>query len=363
MDRQLVVWCPELLVEEEDGRRSRAFAQVMALSGAYCPAVAAIGPGVCALAARGPARYFGGEDRLARRLQDDLAGEGQVGVADGLFAALLAARTAVGGPVVVPPGETPAFLAPWPVEVLDRPELADLLHRLGLPTLGAFASLPTRHGLGRLGAEAVRCQEVARGISGELPGLRLAPRVRPPAAPAAGPGGPARQAGFWGEASAAADRAELAVRHLEPLVGPEGAVVGRLQGGRGPSERARLVPWSGRHLDPVRPGAEPWPGQLPPPAPAVVPARPLPAVLVDRVGGEVGCSAAGLPTAAPARLSVAGGPWQEVTAWAGPWPADERWWAGPQRRRRARMQLVTAVGLAYLVVREGTAWWVEGAYD
>ena len=139
-------------------------------------------------------------------------------------------------------------------------------------------------------------------------------------------------------------------------------MVGRLQVGRGPSERARLVPWTGRHLEPARPGSEPWPGQLPPPAPAVVPARALPAALVDGGGGEIGCSATGLTTAAPARLSVTGGPWQEVAAWAGPWPADERWWAAGHRRR-ARMQLVTTSGAAYLVVREGTAWWVEGAYD
>ena len=123
------------------------------------------------------------------------------------------------------------------------------------------------------------------------------------------------------------------------------------------------MPWAGRHLEPARSGSEPWPGQLPPPAPAVVPARLVPAVLVDRAGGEIGCNAAGLATAAPARLSVTGGPWQEVVAWAGPWPADERWWAGAEHRRRARMQLVTAPGAAYLLVREGTAWWVEGAYD
>ena len=38
-----------------------------------------------------------------------------VGVADGLFAAVLAARAAVGtGAVIVPPGETHSFLAPCP---------------------------------------------------------------------------------------------------------------------------------------------------------------------------------------------------------------------------------------------------------
>ena len=55
------------------------------------------GAGVCAFGARGPARYFGGETALAARIiaaVADLGVESRVGVADGLFAALLAARAA-----------------------------------------------------------------------------------------------------------------------------------------------------------------------------------------------------------------------------------------------------------------------------
>ena len=39
--------------------------------------------------------------------------------------------------------QTAAFLAPFPVTALERPELADLLGRLGVRTLGAFADLPS----------------------------------------------------------------------------------------------------------------------------------------------------------------------------------------------------------------------------
>ena len=72
------------------------------------------------------------------------------------FAAGLAARAAEEralDAVVVPRGESPAFLAPWPVTVLAGSvdaahgggrELVDLLARLGLRTLGAFAELPDR---------------------------------------------------------------------------------------------------------------------------------------------------------------------------------------------------------------------------
>jgi len=387
MERLLVVRCPELLQEQEDGRVARAFAGVVEVVASFSPAAGAVRPGVCAVPTRGPSRYFGGDVRLAQRIATALGQtntalgqvEGHIGVADGLFAAVLAAQAAGDDPVVVPAGRSAHFLAPWPVEVLEQPGLADLLRRLGIRTLGAFAALPTRHVLGRLGAEGSVCHELARGMRSELPGYRLVPRRDP--AMAAGSNGDAgnrsvgngktgavntgahvRQAGFWGEAAEAEARAQRAVEHLEQLLPPDGVVVGRLHGGRGPAERARLVPWAGRRLDPAVPGPEPWPGQLPAPAPVSVMALARTSVVDDR-GAELEVSASGLPSAPPQRLSIGGGPWQPVTAWAGPWPVDERWWSRRKRRRRARMQLVTAGGMAYLVVREDAGWWVEGAYD
>ena len=68
----------------------------------------------------------------------------RVGVADGPFAAHLAARSAEAadrGFRVVGPGETAAFLAPLPVTTLEAPELTDVLVRLGIRTLGALADL------------------------------------------------------------------------------------------------------------------------------------------------------------------------------------------------------------------------------
>ena len=106
----------------------------------------------------------------------------------------------------------------------------------------------------------------------------------------------------------------------------------------------------------------PWPGQVPPPAPAVVLDQPVPALLTDIAGRSVGVTGAGVASSAPARLSVAGGPWAEVARWAGPWPSDERWWS-PRRRRQARMQVVTAGGAAHLLTRERGGWWLEATYD
>lgn len=370
MERVLVVWCPEFLEEREDGRGARTFTRVVEAVAAFSPAASPVRPGVCALPTRGPSRYFGGDEQLARLVadtlagvdalagEDDPAGRARIGVADGLFPAVLAAQAAEDGPVVVPPGKSAAFLAPWPIEALDQPELADLLRRLGIRTLGDFAALPARHVLGRLGTVGVVCHELAGATRSEPPGYRAAPRRQPGETSAS-------QVGFWGGAAESEARAERVLWRLQQLVHPEEMVVGRLRGGRGPDERARLVPWAGRKLEP-RPagpstGGAPWPGRLPSPAPAVLFEQPLPASLVDPDGAEVEVTAAGLTSAVPCRLSVAGGRWQAATAWAGPWPSDERWWS--VRRRRARMQLVTETGRAYLLVREGAGWWVEGAYD
>lgn len=366
MERLLVVWCPDLVEEQEDGRGARAFGQVVEAVSAFSPAVGVVRPGICAVPTRGPSRYFGGDKRLARRLLAMLV-DGpnpaplvRIGVADGLFAAVLAARAPAVDPVVVPPGGTPGFLAPWPVEVLERPELADLLRRLGVRTLGAFAALPRRHVLARFGAEGAACHAVAAGIRGELVGMRAPCRTL---ALAGDDRARPRQPGFWGQAAAAEARAEQAVAGAVALLHPEGVVVGRLQGGRGPAERARLVPWTGRRVGGAAPGAEPWPGRIPAPAPVTVLERPVPAVLADATGAGLRVSAGGVLTTAPARLSVSGGPWAAVAAWAGPWPADEQWWSHRGRRRRARMQLVCEAGAAYLVVREHGGWWVEGVYD
>jgi hypothetical protein len=389
VERLLVVRCPGLLEEHEHGREARTSAAVARTLATFATRVDLVRPGVCAVPTRGPSRYFGGDAALAckadkavtREIPDLAVG---VGIADGLFAALLASCVAApGGPVVVPPGEASAFLAPWPVSALDRPDLADLLGRLGIRTLGAFAALPGSEVLARFGTDGAICLRVASGIEGELPGLRLffpdpgaarprrGPRRRAPTTAPAEDGNPAasRQGGFWGGTAGGDARAARAAADVQALLGPESVVRGRLQGGRGPGQRFRLLPWTGPDdAAPSEPtGAVndngPWPGQIPPPAPAVVLAHPLPVQLADTAQRTVGVSASGAVTAPPARLSVAGGAWVGVGQWAGPWPADERWWSVQGRRRRARIQVVTSNGVAHLLACERGTWWLEATYD
>ena len=367
MDRLLVVRCPDLLEEDEGGAVLRTFAEVIAAVEAYCPWVTAVRCGICSLPARGPARYFGGEDALAEIVQE-AAGQvtpAEVGVADGLFAAVLAA----GRGLIVPAGGTPAFLAPLPVALLGQDDLTGLLDRLGIRTLGGFADLPDPHVLGRFGADGAHAHRVAGGRSGELADLRQ-PRVARLLAGGAADDAPmVAEPGFWGGVSDADARAARCLAAAQELLGADGVVTVRLQGGRSPAERARFVTWTagerprgaipGAMRPATMPGA-PWPGQIPAPAPAVVHPDLIRADLADVRGEPVRVSARGLLTAAPDRLSVEGGPWEPLSGWAGPWPSDERWWSR-SRRRGARLQAVTARGAHLLLVERGH-WWVEATY-
>jgi protein ImuB len=188
--REAQARCPELIVVGHDpARDARDFEPVVAAVEAVTPGVAVHRPGACAVAARGPAGYFGGERRVAERLVDQVAEscgvECQVGVADGIFAALYAARDGV----VVEPGHSAEFLAGLDVAALDRPELADILRRLGIRTLGAFAGLPETDVLARFGQDAALAHRLARGLDPHPlnartppPDLEVTADLDPPAA-------------------------------------------------------------------------------------------------------------------------------------------------------------------------------------
>jgi len=534
--------CPELTVLPHDpARDARAFEPVVAAVEAIAPGVEIVRAGVCAVAARGPARYYGSDAaaaaRFAAQVTETCAVACQTGVADGPFAAELAAREGV----IVPPRRSRDFLGPFPVATLERPELADLLRRLGIRTLGAFADLPARDVLVRFGPDGALAHRLARGLDhrplatrrpppdlavqtefdppvervdtaafaartlaeelqarlrghglactrigieartehgeelsrvwrhdGVLTASAIADRVRwqldgwltgaasrlpgrdavpprhgdcppPRAAPlphssprpmphraphgALGDGGsrddavhPAHgghpgggggagggvppvpggarggsapagstrrptagivllrlvpehvmhhgglQLGLWGGLGDDADRAHRAFDRIQGLLGPDSVVTAVLGGGRGPGEQVRFVPWGDERL-PALPTEPPWPGRVPPPAPATVFTQLMPARVTDSTGAPVGVTGRLAVTAAPEWVSVAGRQEVEVTAWAGPWPAEERWWDQQAARRRVRFQVLTADGAAWLLVLENGRWQVEAAYD
>jgi protein ImuB len=440
--------CPHVVVVPDDpARDARAYEPVVAAVEELAPGVEVVRPGSCALAARGPARYFGSEAGAAERIVEHIAQttrvEAQVGVAEGVFAAGLAARSGR----LIEPGATVDFLEGVDIAALDRPELVDLLRRLGVGTLGAFAALPATSVLARFGLDAALAHRLAAGRDerplaarqpppdldvgqvfdeplervdmaafaarqlaerlherlaghglactrlgiaaltehgqelyrtwrhdGLLTAAAIADRVRWQldgwlARTGRGPGGLVRlrlypdgimeyaglQLGLWGDAGEERDRAHRALTRVQGMLGPEAVVTAVPGGGRDPGERIRVVPWG----DERTPGEErPWPGQLPAPSPATVPPVPVPVDVFDAEGGPVGVTARLELTAPPARLGT-----DEIAAWAGPWPVDERWWAPEESSRRVRFQVRLADGRAYLLVLEAGAWTVRGVYD
>ncbi|MDI6097932.1 DNA polymerase Y family protein [Actinoplanes sp. NEAU-A12] len=168
--------CPHLVVVEHDaGRDARAFEPVVAAIEEVVAGVEVLRPGVCAAAVRGPARYFGGEEAAAERIVEQVAlacaVECQIGIADGVFAAGIAARTGR----IVEAGKSREFLSSVPVEALEEPELTDLLKRLGVVTLGDFAALPAGDVLTRFGFEGALAHRLASGGDSRPLALRKPP--------------------------------------------------------------------------------------------------------------------------------------------------------------------------------------------
>lgn len=461
--------CPELVIFEHDEvRDARLFEPVAAAVEELAPGIEVVRPGLVTVAARGPVGYWGSPERAAERIVDHVAVhagvEAQVGFADGLFAATLAAQRGL----VVPPGGAREFLAPLGVHELDPPaehrpdraDLVDLLRRLGLRTLGAFAAVPERDVASRFGRDAVLAHRLAGGLE-ERPRVRRRPppelsvtqALDPPvdrvdaaafAAKAlaerlhrvladrglactrlgirattengeqlrrvwrcADPLTPqgiadrvrwqldgwltrerltsglhllqldpeevvdaaALQLGLWPGAGQdqgeAAERAARAMVHVQGLLGPDAVVTPVLQGGRGPVDRVRLVPWGDERVPTTDPDP-PWPGRLPAPSPATVFTSPEPVVLVDEAGGDVVVTGYAELVGRPTRM-VHSGQTRRVVAWSGPWPVDERWWDEDTAVRAARLQVLGAAPdgeeLAYLLIRTGGKWAVEGVYD
>jgi protein ImuB len=171
------------------------------------------------------------------------------------------------------------------------------------------------------------------------------------------------QLGLWGGDRAAAERAARALVRLQALLGPEAVTVPVLRGGRTPDERVAWVPF-GEEIPPPS-VAEPWPGAIPAPAPAVVFRPPRPAELLDAGGRPVTVSGRGQASGEPARLRCADlpGGGGVVEGWAGPWLHDLRWWDPFSRRRRALWQVKVAGGVAALVAVEGGRASLEAVYD
>jgi protein ImuB len=452
-----------------DHEAARVFERVIQSVTEFCPAVEAVEPGVCAFAARGPARYFGGEEVVAGKIIGAVAQLGvecRIGVADGLFAAGLAARpddaphedahdaAHEDAITVVPAGGTAEFLGRQPVNVLADPELAGLLIRLGIRTLADLAALPVQDVANRFGAtgtaahrlasgcdprpvaasahaeelsvtqefdppetsaeplvfaakalaEQLHAGLAAKGLScvrvqvcarwedarehsrlwrhdGLLTAVQVADRVRwqldgwrAETGSRAETGGvvllrlvpdqmvraTGQQMALWGEA-VVSDRVARAAMRVQALLGHDAVLRPSLSGGRNAAEQVTQRPFWEKE-EPRFPRDRPWPGQIPGAAPACVLPEPREALVTDEAGQVVTVSGRCVVSGIPATLTVSTDPPREITGWAGPWPLAERWWDPDTASRRARFQLVTRDGRAWLAAVRDGRWQIEAGY-
>lgn len=190
--REAQARCPHLRLEVADpARDARAFDTVVRAVGQLVPRLEITEPGTLAFLARGPARYFGGEPGMAVEVlaaaAGAVAGQWGLGVADGRFAAAIAARRAAeavppgerspGQSQVVPPGvaATRRFLQSLPISLLTEAagvptELVGLFRRLGLPVLGSLAALPEADVVARFGPIGGFAHRLAAGGDDRPPG-------------------------------------------------------------------------------------------------------------------------------------------------------------------------------------------------
>jgi protein ImuB len=183
--------------------------------------------------------------------------------------------------------------------------------------------------------------------------VRFVPETVEPAA--------AHAENLWGGGTD--ERVDRGVAKVQAMLGYDAVLSPVRQGGRTPADRQALVPWGERPVG-LRPLDQPWPGQIPSPAPTRVFAEPWATAVVDEAGRPVAVTERGVVTAEPSRFhtGVAHG-WQKVLTWAGPWPVDEQWWADEPRGRSARFQMVAVDGRAYLMRCDGGQWWTEAVYE
>jgi protein ImuB len=162
------------VLKRDIGDETRRFEPVVQLIEDLVPRVEVVSPGLVFVPVSGAMRFYGGEDSLAERVDEELdemmgnrrGGEFLVGIADGPFAARWAAATATSGdPRVVT--DTFTFLSRLDLvtlrEAMGGDEMIDTFRWLGIATLGDLARLPRDTLASRFGSPGVLAHRLASG--------------------------------------------------------------------------------------------------------------------------------------------------------------------------------------------------------
>ena len=166
------------------------------------------------------------------------------------------------------------------------------------------------------------------------------------------------ETGLWG--SGPDERIHHGLSRVQSMLGHGAVLMPAVSGGRTLLDRQQLVAWGDRAVG-ARSVSPPWPGRLPQPLPGTVFPTRHP-VHVTAAGGEpVSVNDRGVASGAPLSLT-SGSTTLTLTAWAGPWPLDERWWS-EDAKSSWRFQAVDDTGCAWLLVLDAGGWWAEARYD
>lgn len=163
--REAEALCPTALTLVADpGAEAAAFEPVAQAIEEIVPRLELAAPGLAFVPAAGAVRYYGSEEALVGKMAaavEEVAPGGRFGLADGPFAARLAADAAVEEPLIV--ADTPGFLAGLDVSALGIDELVDTFRWLGVGTLGDLASLPRAAIASRFGPVGLEAHQIASG--------------------------------------------------------------------------------------------------------------------------------------------------------------------------------------------------------
>lgn len=167
--------CPSLvLLAADEARDAAQFEPVAVAVEEVVSGLEVMRPGIVLLPADGAARFYGSESELVSALMETVSEAGfecQIGLADGILAAVLAARE----DSIIAPGGSPEYLAPKPIADLltvavgpqltyELTEVISLWERLGVKTLRDLVALPCEAVAGRFGQLGVWAQRLARGL-------------------------------------------------------------------------------------------------------------------------------------------------------------------------------------------------------
>jgi protein ImuB len=187
--REAEALCPTATTLEADpAAEAAAFESVVLVVENLVPRVEVAHPGLLFVAVVGALTYYGGELALVSRIEVELRDAGvlgaHIGIADGPFAARMAAGKADEAPCIIT--DTPGFLASLDVSAIGADELVDTFRWLGIGTLGELAALPRPAIASRFGPVGLTAHRLASGedrpvYSRSIPeGFEVEDRFDPP---------------------------------------------------------------------------------------------------------------------------------------------------------------------------------------